>query len=156
MTDRKKIETWVRENLEEGIFLVEVHISKSNVITIYMDSREGVTIDQCAVLSRKMEEKLNKDTEDFELVVSSPGLGQPFKVMEQYTKNIGRKIEVVTLQGEKMIGKLEQVGETDLTIQSTETMKTEGTKKTQRIKKEFRVPFKNIKTAKTIISFNGR
>jgi len=156
MTDRKKIETWVQENLEEGIFLVDVQISRSNVITVTIDSREGVSIDRCAALSRKIEAKLNRDTEDFELIISSPGLGQPFKVMEQYAKNVGRKVEVITRQGETITGTLEEVCQEDVKIKSTKKVKMEGKKKNQRIEVEIRVPFENIKTAKTIISFNER
>ncbi len=156
MTDREKIEAWVQESLEEGLFLVDVQVSRSKVITVTIDSREGVSIDRCAALSRKIEEKLDRDTDDFELVVSSPGLGKPFKVMEQYNKNVGRKVEVITRQGEKITGILEEVGEKDVKIKSTEKVKMEGKKKKQRIEVEIRVPFENIKTAKTIISFNER
>ena len=52
---------------------------------------EGVTIEECAKVSRIIESGLDREIEDFELEVSSPGLNSPFKVLPQYFKNIGKE-----------------------------------------------------------------
>ncbi|MBN1821604.1 MAG: ribosome assembly cofactor RimP [Prolixibacteraceae bacterium] len=153
MIKREKIETLVKEKLEEGIFLVGVNVSKSNVIDVFIDSMEGVTIDQCVTLSRAIESALDRDTEDFELMVSSAGLGQPFKVIEQYYKNEGREVEVVSVEGKKNRGILSIVDENGIVLLCAAKEKVEGKKKKQLTEIEVRLDFKNIKTAKTVISF---
>ena len=75
---------------EHHLFLVELKISKDNVIEVFVDALEGVNIQTCIAVSREIESSLNRDEEDFELTVSSAGLGYPFKVEQQYQKNLGR------------------------------------------------------------------
>ena len=52
----------------------------------------GITIDECASLHRHIENNLDREKEDFELQVSSPGLDMPFAVIDQYYKNEGEKL----------------------------------------------------------------
>jgi ribosome maturation factor RimP len=110
MTERAEIERLVRETIEgSGIFLVGIKVNTSNRITVLADSREGITIDECAAIHRHIEKNLDRDREDFELQVSSPGLDMPFVVPEQYYKNEGGKVEVVTSEGEWFTGLLKNV-----------------------------------------------
>ncbi|NQU85842.1 MAG: ribosome assembly cofactor RimP [Mariniphaga sp.] len=153
MIDKKKIVDLAKEGLESNMFLVEVNVSKSNAINVYIDSKEGVNIDQCIAISRKIESSLDRDTEDFELVVSSAGLGQPYKVIEQYYKNVGSEIEIITQDGVKTKGTLESVIENGVKLKSTKKVKVEGSKKKKLVEEEIQLDFKNIKSAKTIISF---
>ncbi len=64
---------------------------------------KGITIDECAAIHRHIEKSLDRDKEDFELQVSSPGLDMPFGVIEQYYKNEGKKVEVVDNEGSKVL-----------------------------------------------------
>jgi len=91
------------------LFLVAVKVSSSNRITVLADKKEGITIDECASIHRHIENSLDRDKEDFELQVSSPGLDLPFGVIEQYFKNVGRKVEVIDNEGSKFAGKLKNI-----------------------------------------------
>ena len=110
MIDRTKIEESVKEFIRgTELFLVAVKVSTSNKITILADTKKGITIDECALLHRHIENGLDRETEDFELQVSSPGLDSPFSVIEQYYKNEGQKVAVVDDEGQKYTGVLKNV-----------------------------------------------
>ena len=63
---------------------------------VEIDHKDGVWIEDCVDLSRFIESRLNRDAEDFELEVGSAGIGQPFKVLQQYINHIGEEVEVLT------------------------------------------------------------
>ena len=69
------------------LFLIRASVGKDNLISVFIDSIEGVTIDQCVKLSRYIEDNLDRDIEDFELRVSSPGADESFADIRQYKKN---------------------------------------------------------------------
>ena len=131
----------VEQHIEgTDIFLVEVTVKPGNTIRVHVDRPEGIPIDQCVKISRYLNDKLDRDEEDFSLEISSPGLGAAFKVKQQYDKNTGREIEVLLQDGVKIIGKLLSVTEKGIVLKVKEN------------NKEF--TFKQIKTSKAIISFN--
>jgi ribosome maturation factor RimP len=110
MIEKQEIQRLAEEFIREtGIFLVSVKVSNANRITVLADKNDGITIDECAALHRHIENGLDRNKEDFELQVSSPGLDIPFAVMEQYYKNEGRKVEVTDNDGSKYIGNLSNV-----------------------------------------------
>jgi ribosome maturation factor RimP len=110
MIEKQKIQGLVNEFVRgTGLFLVSVKVSNANRIIVLADKNEGITIDECAAIHRHIENGLDRNKEDFELQVSSPGLDMPFVVMEQYYKNEGRKIEVTDNEGYKFIGNLKNV-----------------------------------------------
>jgi ribosome maturation factor RimP len=110
MIEKQKIEGLVKEYIKgTGLFLVSVKVSSANRIIVLADKNEGITIDECAAIHRYIENGLDRDTEDFELQVSSPGLDVPFVVTEQYLKNEGKKVEIVDCEGTKYEGKLKNV-----------------------------------------------
>ena len=85
MITEKVIRTLIDEKLGGSeTYLVDLSVSSSNQIKIELDRMEGVSIDECVAMSRHIESALDRETEDFELQVSSPGLDQPFKVFQQY------------------------------------------------------------------------
>ncbi|MDE5805402.1 MAG: ribosome assembly cofactor RimP, partial [Paramuribaculum sp.] len=110
MIDKNLIASIVEEQLEgtDG-FLVDVRVSPTNVVTVEIDSMTGVDIDTCARLTRAIEEKVDREVEDYELEVGSAGLTSPFKVAKQYEKNIGNDIEVLTRDGRKLSGTLQSL-----------------------------------------------
>ena len=110
MIDKNLIASIVEEQLEgtDG-FLVDVRVSPTNVVTVEIDSMTGVDIDTCARLTRAIEEKVDREVEDYELEVGSAGLISPFKVAKQYEKNIGNDIEVLTRDGRKLSGTLQSL-----------------------------------------------
>jgi ribosome maturation factor RimP len=110
MIEKQKIQGLVEEIVRgTGIFLVSVKVSNANRIIVLADKNEGITIDECATIHRHIENGFDRDKEDFELQVSSPGLDMPFVVIEQYYKNEGRKVEVTDNEGSKFIGNLKNV-----------------------------------------------
>ena len=110
MIEKQKIQGLVEEFIKgTGLFLVTIKVSNANKITILADKNEGITIDECAGIHRHIENGLDREKEDFELQVSSPGLDTPFAVIEQYFKNEGKKVEVVYNEGSKYTGKLKNV-----------------------------------------------
>jgi ribosome maturation factor RimP len=110
MIEKQKIEGLVAEFIKgTTLFLVTVKVSNANRIIVLADKKEGITIDECAAIHRHIENGLDRETEDFELQVSSPGLDTPFAVIDQYYKNEGKKVEVTDNEGSKYIGKLKNV-----------------------------------------------
>lgn len=153
MIDKKWIEKLVEEKLDENMFLVDVSVSKANAINIFADSFAGLTIEQCQEISRHVEQRLNREVEDFELQVSSPGLTEGFKVKEQYLKNVGREVEVLTNEEIKITGVLVEIDEEKIILRTSSRKKIEGHKKKQLVEKEHIVRYDEIKTAKVVISF---
>ncbi len=120
MADQNIIEHHLGEILAgKDIFLVSVKVDNNNKIIVHIDTPEGISIDDCARVSRELEEKLDRDREDFALEVSSPGLDSPFRVIEQYQKNVGKKINLVKTDGEKLEGVLKKTGENGIVLEMT-------------------------------------
>ena len=101
----------------KDIFLVSVKVDNNNKIIVHIDTTEGISIDDCVRVSKELEEKLDREMEDFALEVSSPGLDSPFRVIEQYQKNIGKKINLVKTDGEKLDGILKKTGENGIVLE---------------------------------------
>lgn len=151
---KETIETIVFPKLEEdGYYPVEVKISPSNKIIITIDSFNGVPIDYIVELSRYVDANLDREVEDFELEVSSPGLSLPFVVYKQYLKHEGKDVEVVTKDGLKHIGVMTQVNEEAITLEVISMEKVEGKKKKQEIVRDIKLPFENINSTKLVITF---
>lgn len=91
-------------------FLVEVRILPHERIQVFVDGDEGIRIDRCAAVSRSLAAALAQHPEygpmSFSLEVSSPGLEHPLKLLRQYRKNVGRKVEVVMSDGSRKDGRL--------------------------------------------------
>ncbi|HEX3007906.1 MAG TPA: ribosome assembly cofactor RimP [Bacteroidales bacterium] len=154
MIDKAKIDYFLNEILEgTDLFLVDLTVKPSNKIIIEIDSLQGVTIDECAHVSSTLETKLNRNVEDFDLEVSSPGLGLPFKVKQQYQKNVGNQVSVLMKSGDKYTGKLLEAHNSGLKVEIKEKMKVEGKKKPEVVVVEKELLFNDIKITKAIINF---
>jgi ribosome maturation factor RimP len=148
MIDRAKIENSVKEYIRgTDLFIVDIRISSSNRITILVDTKEGITIDKCAELHHSIEKSLDRNVEDFELQVSSPGLDMPFGVIEQYYKNEGQKVTVVDIEGMKYTGVLKNVTKGGFELE-TET-KAKGKAKEIR---DVSFNFDQIKSTKVVLT----
>ena len=104
-------------------FLVEVFIKPVNRIFIFIDGDHGITIDDCVSLSRFIESRLDRESEDFELNVSSAGADYPITLPRQYIKNIGRSLNIKLKDERTLSGQLEAVGEDSITIITKENKK---------------------------------
>jgi ribosome maturation factor RimP len=148
MTDKEHIKGLVTEFLKgTGMFLVAVKVSSANRITILADKNEGITIDECVAIHRHIENNLDRDKEDFELQVSSPGLDLPFGVIEQYYKNEGRKVEVIDSEGAKCTGILKNVTSGGFELETE--VKIKG--KTKELK-DVSFNFDQVKTTRVILT----
>ena len=154
MIDKNVVGGIVNEWLEDkDYFLVDVSVSPDNKIVVEIDHAEGVWIDDCVELSRFIESKLDREEEDFELEVGSAGIGQPFKVLQQYLIHIGKDVEVLTKEGKKMVGILKEANEENFTLTVQKKVKPEGAKRPKLVHEDITFVYSEIKYTKYIISF---
>jgi ribosome maturation factor RimP len=107
MINKEQVSALCEEALDgTDRFLVEVKVKPNNVIEVYVDSDTAVNIDHCAELSRFINEKLDRDVEDYELSVLSWGLSGALKMDRQLQKYVGKDVEVKSKETGKMHGKL--------------------------------------------------
>jgi ribosome maturation factor RimP len=154
MIKQEVLKNIIEEELDNSsLYLVDLNISGSNRLSVYIDSDQGVTIDECVALSRSIEKKLNRDEEDFELQVSSPGLDMPLKIFAQYKKNIGRELEVNFKDGQKIRGKLIAATDNNFELEEQKKIKEKGSKKKKLIILKHNIELNAVKTARVVISF---
>ena len=148
----------IRELTEEKIkgtdrFIVSVKVSTAKKIEVLLDGLTNIAINDCIEISRFIESSLDRENEDFELMVSSAGIDQPFTVEKQYQKNIGRELNVLKKDGLKVKGVLVSYEpETSILIESEKIIKNDKNKK-QTIKEQITIPLQEIKESKLILSF---
>ncbi|MDO4511336.1 MAG: ribosome assembly cofactor RimP [Bacteroidales bacterium] len=135
------------------IFLVEVKVSADNVVDVAIDSMESVTIDDCIDLNNKVLDHFDRDVEDFELTVGSYSISDPFKVLQQYQKNLGGEVEVLTRDGKKLKGILKDANEEGFTLTITKKVKLEGKKRPEMVDEDLCYKYDEIKYTKNIIQF---
>lgn len=149
-----KINKLVETKIAEGRnFIVDISVKPGNKITILLDNDDGVSIGDCVEMSRHVEFSLDRESEDFELNVMSPGLTEPFKTVRQYEKYIQKQVEVVTKENKKLSGKLLSVTSEGIQLETKIKEKTEGKKAKQLIISNINLPFNQIKATKVVISF---
>ncbi len=118
------------EIVARGCYLVDVTVSKDNEIEVIIESEEGrIELDDCVAISRYFETCFDREKEDYELTVTSAGLDLPFKVLKQYIKAIGTKVEVQLKGGKKLIATLTAADEESITLSYTAKEAVEGKKK---------------------------
>jgi ribosome maturation factor RimP len=134
-------------------YLVDVDIKPGNVIVVEIDNDEGVCVDDCAALSRYIEENLDRDMEDFELEVGSAGITSPFKILRQYQKNIGNEVEILLKSGAKLTGVLKDANESGILLTVSKQVKPEGAKRKVTVEEDVPYTFDEIKYTKYLIRF---
>ena len=139
---------------ETDFFVVDVRVDSANRICVEVDKPEGITIEECAHISRAVESGLSRDGEDFELEVTSPGLTEPFKVMEQYRKNCGRHVEIVKRDGLKINGLLQQIDAEGIVLEVMTKIREPGQKRTKSVMQTVSINFNDIKATKVAINFS--
>lgn len=154
MIEKKTVSQIVEEWLEgKDYFLVEVTVSPDDKIVVEIDHAEGVWIEDCVELSRFIESKLNREEEDYELEVGSAGIGQPFKVVQQYYNHIDREVEVLTKDGRKLAGVLKDADEEKFVVAVQKKVKAEGEKRPKLVAEDETFRYDEIKYTKYLISF---
>lgn len=154
MIERNTVKTVVEEWLSgNDYFLVDVTFTPDDRIVVEIDHADGVWIEDCAELSRFMQERLGDELGDYELEVGSAGIGQPFKVEQQYLNHIGKDVEVLDAEGKKVQGVLKQVDGRDFVVTVKEKQKLEGKKRPQLVDVDKTFNMDNIKYTKYLLSF---
>ena len=152
MIDKNIVKQLVCQWLEDKeYFLVDIDVTTDNRIVVEIDHADGVWIEDCVALSRYIEEHLNRDDEDYELEVGSAGIGQPFKVAQQYINHIGKPVEVLTADGRKLKGTLKAVDGEQFTLMTTEKQRVEGKKRPVAVDVDMDFNMGDVKYTKYII-----
>lgn len=154
MIDKNNVRSLVDEWLDgKDYFFVDVDVDNQNKITVEIDHKDGVWIDDCCELSKFIESNLDREVEDYELEVGSAGIGQPFKVLQQYINNIGNDVELLTIGGKKMTGILKSADEVGFVVSVEEKQKIEGKKRPVLVEIDRPFKFDEVKWVKCIIDF---
>ena len=149
-TVRSIVEEWLDG---KEYFLVDIEISPDDRIVVEIDHADGVWIEDCVELSRFIEDHLSRDEEDYELEVGSAGLGQPFKVAQQYHCFVGKDVEELDADGKKYKGVLKAVEGNDFTVTVQEKQKVEGKKRPQLVETDYTFQMDKVKYTKYLINF---
>ena len=154
MIDKNVVKKLVDEWLEgKEYFLVDIQISADAKIVVEIDHADGVWIEDCVELSKFIEERLSRDEEDYELEVGSAGLGQPFKVPQQYINFIGKEVEVLDQDRSKIRGILKSVEGEKFVVSVNEKVQVEGKKRPVKMDVDHEYDMNEVKYTKYIISF---
>jgi len=137
-------------------FLVDLKFEEGkNKLEVFIDCDSGINFRKCQQISRYLEGYLDEENwlgEKYILEVSSPGVGKPLKLKRQYVNNIGRKLEVIRIEGKPLSGILQSVEEKEILLVQ-EPSKKKSKKKPTEEPQEMRIPFEHIKKAVVIVSF---
>ena len=149
MIDKDAIQKEVESALEgTDKFIVEVRVKAGNRIMVLLESDTDITIDDCIAVTRHIESVFDRETEDYDLTVSSAGIDQPYKMLRQYIKNIGREVEVTFTDGTVLQGTLVAADKDKFSVYRKTKVKKVETEETREIL------FSEIKHTKEVISFN--
>ena len=119
MNFKEKVETLVQEALGENpsLFLIDLTVGGDNSIRVLLDGDQGVTLEACMQVSRKVEHNLDREENDFSIEVSSCGVGSPLTIPRQFKKNVTRKLEVTDREDKQVQGTLVEATDTSFTLQ---------------------------------------
>jgi len=150
MISKERVKELSLEKIVElDCFLVDVRVSSTNEITVLFDKDGGVGIKECLFVSRHIEGNLERDIEDYQLTVCSPGVEKAFVVKEQYLKNIGKDVKVKTDEGDIIKGELKSYSDENIVIETSKKQKNKKELLIERIT----IPTNKIKETKLIIKF---
>lgn len=154
MLNTEKVEGLVKEALaEQGAFLIDLHISSDNRIQLVADHPEGFSLAMITKVSRHIEHQLDRDEEDFALEVSSPGVGEPLKVKEQYEKNVGRPVKLRLADGSELKAELEKFENDTLTLSWKARVPKEVGKGKKTVVQKKEVPLSEVEETRLEIRF---
>ncbi len=154
MIDKNELVKITEEYLKNSSnYLVDISLGASNSITVEIDNDDGVDIDYCVALSRHIESKLDRESEDFDLTVTSVGLTSPFKSLRQYKKFENKEVEVLCKNGTKLTGVLKSSNEKGFVLTIVKQVKPEGAKRKVDKQEDVYYTFDEIKYTKYLIRF---
>ena len=135
------------------LFVVDVTVSRDNVIDVSLDTMQGsISIDDCVRVNDAVLAAFDRDVEDYELTVGSYGITEPYRVHQQWLKNIGAEVEVLTADGRKLRGTLAAVADDEFTLTIPTKVKVEGKKRPVLTPVDHVMHINEIKYIKNIIT----
>ncbi len=153
MITKDTIKTLVEEWLKKGdYFLVDI-VMDGDRIVIEIDHADGVWIEDCAELSRYLQESMGDELGDYELEVGSAGIGQPFKVEQQYVNHVGDEVEVLQADGKKLTGVLKSVEGRQFVVTVKEKQLLEGKKRPVMVEVDKTFSMDEVKSTKYVLNF---
>lgn len=142
------------EIVARGCYIIEIFVSKDNDVEITIDSEEGqVELDDCVAVSRAFEAAFDREIEDYSITVTSAGLDQPFKILKQFQKAVGSKVEVMLKGGKKIVAKLVEADEESITINYCAKEAVEGKKKKEMVEHTDRFTMDQVNAVRPFIEF---
>lgn len=152
---KDKVKQLVLDFLEErkDLYLVDLKVSAGNDITVIMDGDEGLSLQDCLDASRAIEFNLDREAQDFSLQVMSPGLSEPLLFPRQYTKNIGRELQLFLENGEEVKGEITAADELQVTLTLRYRRPKLVGKGKEDVVEERSIPYSEIKKALIVIKF---
>lgn len=152
MIDAQKVRALVNSWLAgKDYFLTDLRVTPDDCITVEIDHADGVWIEDCVQLSRHIEAHLSRDEEDYELEVGSAGLGQPFKVLRQWTNHVGRPVEVVALDGRRLCGVLVAADASHVVLRTRQKVRLEGRKRPVMEEVDVSLPMAEVRSGRYML-----
>ncbi|HEY5570261.1 MAG TPA: ribosome assembly cofactor RimP [Bacteroidales bacterium] len=145
------VQSWISK--KDDFFVVDVAVGAYNSILVEIENFNSVTIEDCVSLHGTIEQGLDREIEDYELEVGSAGLGQPFKVFQQYIKHIGNEVEVLRVSGTKVIGIIASADNTGFLLKTRRKVRLEGSKRSIEKEEDVYYGYDEIKYTKYLIRF---
>jgi ribosome maturation factor RimP len=138
---------------DTDMFVVECKTSPMGDIELLIDSDTAVKLEDCAALNRAIEAELDREVEDYSLMVASAGIGSELRLLRQYKKILGNSVEVLLKDGIKILAKLNDATEKGIILSYEEKQVVEGKKRkvTVEVTKEYE--WEEIKYVKEYLDF---
>jgi len=137
-----------------GCFFVGISVSKDNDVTLTVEKEEGtMDLEDCVEISRLFEAAFDREKEDYSITVSSAGLDQPFKVLAQYRKAVGEKVEVMLKGGRKFVATLADADAQSVTLVYSARESVDGSKKKVLVRHEDKIAYSEINSVRPYITF---
>lgn len=155
MEFKKRVEELLNDFLKEreDLFLIDLKISTGDDVTVILDGDNGVSLQDCLDASRAIEFNMDREEHDFSLQVMSAGLSEPLSTPRQFRKNLGRSIDVLLNDSEKIEGELSKVDEEKITLTLKYRKPKEVGKGKVDVVEDKEIPYSEIKKALVAIKF---
>lgn len=152
MIEAEQVERLAGESIKgTSLFLVDVQVQPDDKVVVEVDRMDGISVDDCVEVNQKLRSLLEDRGENFEVNVASPGLDEPFKVPDQYQKNLGSEVSVMTINGQRINGILDKVDGKGIQIRTLKKERVKGKKKKETVEREHRFSFDELKETKAVV-----
>jgi ribosome maturation factor RimP len=152
MLNKEFVENIVGKALEgTSAFIVDIKVLPNGKVDIFIDKPEGIVVADCVKINRLLANELETLEINAEITVSSPGLDEPLKVTQQYVKNVGRQVRVITKTGEEKTGKLLAANINGIELETNERVKN-GNKK-ENVNNHYQFTYSQLAKTEIVLSF---